>query len=83
MIQPINSIEALAADPEVRQALAQIPRNLSPQRAPRGKTYFPAASEADLLKGWRGDDPEKSLRGIIARVSLLESQVQRLLRKRK
>ena len=80
MILPAGNIERLAADPEVRQALSQIPRDVSPARPPKAKSLFPAATEAELLMGLRSSDPEISLRGLIARVTLLEAQVAKLMK---
>ena len=76
----MNTIKQLAA--ECALETAQIPRNIAPGRLPRAKSFMPAQSEAELIRGLKNAayDPEETIRGLLARVSLLERQVTRLMR---
>lgn len=58
---------------EVREETAKIPRSNVPQK---GRPF--AATEDELFKGLSGDDPEKSLKGILARLTAAEHRIAKL-----
>lgn len=75
----LTDIQRLADD--VRHLTAQIPvdRTPTPAQMPAGKTFMKGVSEADLMRGFReGNDPEVSMKGILARLARLENDVKKL-----
>ena len=76
-----KSIEELAAevaaDPVERARLESIGRDRSPARLPKAKSHLKGA---DVFLEMHSGDPENSVRGLLARVMLLESQVAKLMK---